>query len=326
MPVRAVRATPGARFVGRAEIRRGRVFRSGVAGGLRWAAMRNTTRLLTSCLVVVLVALGLAACDGDDAPSLRIGSSDDPAMRAAAAVYAVGLTRSGTPATVQGAPTGSDARLLEAVAAGEADLFPAFTGALLTRLTARPEAMAGEELLAEVARSLPQGVAVGDPTGVSNRPQLLVSAELRERHDVETLQQCAALPAGLPLVVAPGVPDDQLAAFAACRPGPVERVPQVQALLDRVLSGGALGVAPALVTASAGEVHGVVALKSDAAPRAQDLVPVYRSAALGRSQLKALSRIAGELTTGELAGLAARVAEGADPRVVASEWYATRGS
>ncbi|WP_448223127.1 glycine betaine ABC transporter substrate-binding protein [Gordonia iterans] len=284
--------------------------------------MSHPLRLLISCVIVVTTVLGLTACGDDAPPPLLIGSSDDPAMRAAAAVYAAGLTRAGTPATTAGAPVGSDAKLMESITTGEVDLFPAFTGDLLTQLSAHPSAMAGEDLLAEVARALPQGVAVGDPTGVSNRPQLVVSSELRERYGVATLQDCAAFPPGLPLVVVDhDLPEQTLSAFEVCRPGPVERVDDVQAVLNRVLTGQALGVLPALETAGAAEVHGISALKSDGAPRAQDLVPVYRSAALGKSALRALGRIAGELSTADLAAMADRVANGEDPGAVAAGWF-----
>lgn len=286
--------------------------------------MTNTKRAFTALLTLLAAVTVLTACGddaADDAP-LRIGSASTPTMRAAAAVYAVGLSRAGTPATVDPAAVGTDAQLLEELSTGDIDLFPAFTGDLLTRLSTNPEALGGEALLTEVARALPQGVAVGDPTGVSNRPQLLLAAGLRERYGVETLADCGRLPAGLPLVVLEQDADTPTA-FAACRPGRVEQVSEARTVIDRVADGGALGVLPALTTASAGDLGDVRILQSEDAPRAQDLVPVYRSAALDKAALKQLSRIAGELTTGVLAELGARVARGEDPRAVAAQWLAT---
>ncbi|GAC56774.1 putative ABC transporter substrate-binding protein [Gordonia hirsuta DSM 44140 = NBRC 16056] len=285
-------------------------------------------RVLTGLLALITTLAAVTACGDDTPPPLLISSSDQPEMRAAAALYAVALTRAGIPATTDGAPVDPDTELLEALATGRADLFPAFTGQLLEQLSATPQALGGEELQAEVARSLPQGVAVGDPTGVSDRPQLLMSAELRERYGVDNLVQCSAVPAGLPLVVtgagaaAPSPAD--LAAFADCRPGPVEHVRDKRALLERVATGQALGVLPALQVASLGDLGQVRTIPADGAPRAQDLVPVYRSAALNRSALKQLSRIAGELSTADLAELGARVAAGEDPRDVAADWLSGR--
>ncbi|MCK0440103.1 ABC transporter substrate-binding protein [Gordonia alkaliphila] len=287
--------------------------------------MTNTKRALTALLVLLAGLTVLTACGDDseaDAP-LLVGSGSSSTMRAAAAVYAVGLSRAGTPATTAGAPVGTDTALMAAISTGGVDLFPAFTGDLLTQLSTRPEALGGEELLTEVARALPQGVAIGDPTGVSDRPQLLLSAGLRDRYDVPTLADCGRLPAGLPLVVLDGQDAAVLAAFAVCRPGAVERVPDARAVIARVTGGEALGVLPALATASAGELGDLRILASDGAPRAQDLVPVYRSAALDKSALKQLSRIAGELTTDVLAELGARVERGEDPGAVAAAWLAT---
>lgn len=281
---------------------------------------------IPAAILAILAALAtLTACGDDTARPLLIGSSSSPAMRAAAAVYAVSLTRAGIPATTDGAPTGSDAQLLDDAGTGRVDLFPAFTGDLLTQLSSKPEAMGGEDLLTEVARALPQGVSIGDPTGVSNRPQLLIAAGLRDRHDVATLDDCGRLPAGLPLVVTGDPGPQTLAAFAGCRPGPVETVADPRAVIARVSTGQALGVLPALDTAGAGDLGDVQALKATGAPRAQDLVPVYRSAALSKSGLKQLGRIAGELTTGDLAKLAARVRAGEDPRVVAADWLSGAG-
>lgn len=287
--------------------------------------MTNTKRALTALLVLLAGLTVLTACGDDseaDAP-LLVGSGSSPTMRVAAAVYAVGLSRAGTPATTAGAPVGTDTELMAAIGTGGVDLFPAFTGDLLTQLSTRPAALGGEELLTEVARALPQGVAIGDPTGVSDRPQLLLSAGLRDRYDVQTLADCGRLPAGLPLVVLDGQDDAVLAAFDVCRPGAVERVPDARAVIARVAGGEALGVLPALATASAGELGDLRILASDGAPRAQDLVPVYRSAALDKSALKQLSRIAGELTTDVLAELGARVERGEDPGAVAAAWLAT---
>lgn len=278
-------------------------------------------RALAALVALLLAAAAVTACGTDDEPPLLIGSGSSSAMRAAAAVYAASLARSGTPATTDGAPTGDDAALMEAISTGGVDLFPAFTGDLLTLLSTAPAALGGEELLSEVARALPQGVSIGDPTGVSDRPQLLVAAELRDRYDVDTLADCGALPPGLPLVVVEGqVAPETLAAFDVCRPGPVQNVADPRAVIDAVIGGRALGVLPALQTAAAGDLDEVRALPSPEAPRAQDLVPVYRSAALGKSALRQLSRIAGELNTADLAELAARVDAGEEPRVVAAEW------
>lgn len=184
-------------------------------------------RALIAALLLALAALTLTACGDDAEPPLLVSSSADPQMRAAAAVYAVALTRAGSPAHLD-AQTGTDAELMEALSVGELDLFPAYSAELLAMLSSTPTATSGEELAIEVARALPQGVAVGDPTAARDEQR-------------------------------------------------------------------------------------------------QELVPVYRSAALDRSALKALGRVAGELSSSELATLGERIERGEDPRAVAGQWVAARG-
>jgi len=87
-------------------------------------------------------------------------------------------------------------------------------------------------------------------------------------------------------------------------PGPTEPADAAAILLSRSLPAGAAVGDP--VT---GED-----------PARGDLAPVYRSAALDKAGLKALSRVAGDLTAAQLAVLAGRVADGEDPRIVAADW------
>ena len=282
--------------------------------------MRNSRRVLGVLLAMFVAATVVSACGDDDEAPLLIGSGDRPDLRVAAEIYAVSLSRAGIPATTQGAATGTDAELLSQTAAGELDLFPAYTGQLLSQLTSAPTGYGADELQNEVARSLPQGVAIGDPTGVSDRPQLLMAAELRERYEIDTVSLCDRLPAGMPLLMLDGQSDAIADAFAPCHSGAVERVNTAREVVDRVATGHALGVLPALQIAALGDLGAVRTVPSDGPPRAQDLVPVYRSAALNRSALKVLSRVAGELTTADLAALSVRVEAGENPHAVAVEW------
>lgn len=284
--------------------------------------MRPSTRVL-AVLLALLTAAAVATACGDEPPTaLRIGSGDRADLRAAAAVYAVALTQAGIPATTDGALVGSDGHLVAATAAGDVDLFPAYTGQLLSQLTSAPTAYGAEELQIEVSRSLPQGVAIGDPTGVSDRPQLLMAAELRDRYGVDAVGLCERLPAGLPLAMVDGQPEAVVEAFAACHSGAIEWHKSPREVLGRVAGGEALGVLSALQIARLGDLGDVRTVPSNGPPRAQDLAPVYRSAALNRAALKQLSRVAGELTTADLAALSARVERGEDPRAVAAEWLA----
>ena len=271
-----------------------------------------------------LTASLLTACGDESAEPFRVGSDDSAAMRVAAAVYAGALARTGVRIELE--PGSDDDRgLLEEAAQGDLDLFPAFTGELLVTLTPSPEAMSTADVEDAVNRALPQDVTIGDPAAVSDRRQLVLSARLVDEKHVTDLAGCGALPSGMPLATTGKLTDDDRAAFTACRVGPVAEELAPAEVVRRAASGTALGALTGLEAATALTGRDDVAAlpSAESGPRAQDLVPVYRAGRVGKSQMKALSRVAGELTTADLAEMAAEVEKGADPRAVANEWLST---
>ncbi|ALG86686.1 ABC transporter substrate-binding protein [Gordonia phthalatica] len=275
---------------------------------------------------VGLAATLLTACGSDAADPFRVGSDGSATMRVAAAVYAGALQRTGVRIEVQPKPEG-DRRLLDETAQGDLDLFPAFTGELLTTLTPKPEATSAADVEDAVNRALPQDVTIGDPAAVDNRRQLVLSQRLVDERHVTDLAGCGALPPGMPLVTTGTLTDDDRTAFAACRVGPVTEGLTAAEVVRRVASGTQLGTLTGLEAATALAGHDdVTAVRSaDTGPRSQDLVPVFRAGRVGKSQMKALSRVAGELTTADLAAMAQKVDGGADPTAVANEWLSTSG-
>lgn len=57
----------------------------------------------------------------------------------------------------------------------------------------------------------------------------------------------------------------------------------------------------------------------------QQLVPVYRTAAFSRAQVKTVNKVAGELTAGDLSAMVADVARGSDAAQLASAWVVAHG-
>lgn len=175
----------------------------------------------------------LTACGSDTPPEpLSVGGSSDPAMRVAAEIYAGALARAGTPASTRDVPVGDDRVLLDALAVGTVDLFPAYSRTALAVLSPEPlpdptAPEAAADVAARLARSLPPGTAVGDPTLVTD-------------------------------------------------------------------------------------------------PAAGELMPIFRAALLDKAALKALSRVAGDLTTVDLAAMAERARAGEDPRAIAADWLSSR--
>ncbi|MCF8605733.1 ABC transporter substrate-binding protein [Gordonia sp. HY442] len=277
-----------------------------------------------AAIAAAVVAVSLAACGGDDDPALTVGHDGSVESRTAAAVYASALARTGLHVQTV-ADSASQAELLDQVASGDLGLYPSFTGDLLVQLTPAPKAMTAPDVLADVNRSLPQQVSVGDPSLVSDRWQVLAQQTAIESAGAETLADCARLPGEMPLLVTQTPPPSVLDAVAVCHHGPVQTVATAEEIASRVRSGDALGLTTALDSASVDDLTGVQTLKSDGAPIAQQLVPVFASGPMEKPQLKALSRVAGELTTADLAQMMRKVRDGADPRAVAGQWLSTNG-
>lgn len=305
-------------------------------------------RGIFSALTVALLAIGLFAGCATSAERrpLVMGAADTSAMRVMAQIYAAVLRGAGAPVSPQ-LSLGDDQALLERAQEGEIDLFPAFTGALLTHLAPvltpppaaeqTPPAGAEQEfdpIYRDLNRALPQGMSVGDTTPVVQTPRLLVATSLAAASDVSDLSGCARLPADLPVMVAEPPAAATLRAFAdaGCRLGPIEVQSAVRGVLDRVATGNALGVLTPLqlagdpTTTQLGDQVRVLAGEHPVAgPAAEVLVPVYRTVSLSRAQVKAVNRVAGEITTVDLATMAREVDGGADPATVALDWVTEHG-
>ncbi|WP_040511640.1 glycine betaine ABC transporter substrate-binding protein [Gordonia soli] len=299
-------------------------------------------RLVATMFPIVMVLAVVSGCgSAGTAPAreLVLGAPDDPALRVVAQIYGGALRGAGAQ-VAERLRLADDRALLSDMDRLEVDLFPAFSGELLGLLAPEVTPIFGVDVYDELNRSLPQGVSVGDATTVSAVPQVFVAADLARTSGVTELAQCGQLPAGLPVAVV-GQPDERvLRSFvdAGCRFGPVERLASSAQVLSRVSGGSAVGVVTPL-DAAAGDAGAVQALsvpqpsadaptstateKTDRpviGPRAQDLVPVYRTAALTADQVKAINKVAGELTTADLATMAGQARDGTDPTVIAGGW------
>lgn len=301
-------------------------------------ARRGGARATVAMIVVVvmggLAVGGLAACAPAGTPPARtlvVGAEDTPAMGVLARIYAIVLRNSGATVSTE-VVTGDYPALLDAMDAQRLDLFPARSGALLADLAPQRTPIGSEDVYDELNRSLPQGVSVGDPTTVTAAPQVFVASTTAERAGATDLASCGKLPIGLPLVVATAPDPRVIGSFtsAGCRFGAIEVVGSPAAVIGRVARGDAVGVLSPLDVSgdnAAGTTGSVQALAAGGSvgPAAQDLVPVYRTAALTRDQVKAVNKVAGELTTADLASMAAKAAGGANRSDLAATWLAEHG-
>lgn len=313
---------------------------------------RVIKRALTAVLTVCALAMTLLACAEDTAPSreLTVGAPDSAVMAVMAQVYAGALRHAGSSVSAE-VNSGDYRQLLDEMDTLDVDLFPAFSGRLLTQLAPQLDPRTADEVYTDLNRSLPQGVSVGDATMVTGTPQVFVAASVADDGQVTDLADCDRLPAGLPLVMI-GAPDSGvIEAFnaAGCRFGPVESVDSVSAAADRIAAAQAVGILTPLDVAgddaegSIGDIRALRVATADpaasatpsagpsataviaAGPRPEELVPVYRSAALSLDEVKTINVVAGEMTTADLATLARRADAGADPADLAAEWLAEHG-
>lgn len=309
-------------------------------------------RALTAVLTVCALAATLLACSEDSSPGreVTLGAPDSSAMIVMAQVYGGALRHAGSRVASE-IHTGGYRQLLDEMDTLDVDLFPAFSGRLLTQLAPQLEPRTAEQVYTDLNRSLPQGVSVGDATMVTGTPQVFVAASMADDRQVSDLADCDRLPVGLPVVMVGAPQQGVVATFTAagCRFGPVQSVDSVTAAAEQIASGQAVGILTPLDVAgddAEGKVGDIRALRVSAAdikastaasaepsataavavgPRPEELVPVYRSAALTLDEVKTINVVAGEMTTADLATLAREADSGADPADLAAEWLAEHG-
>lgn len=302
--------------------------------------------------MIVALLLAVAACSTStsaDRSSLVIGATPGVPAAVVADIYRQVLRSAGA-SVADDTTVGDYGRLLDDVDGGRVSMFGAFDGDLLTRLAPSSTATSPEDVYTDLNRALPQGISVGDPTTVTDQVQVVVAASLASSADVDALSECARLPEGLPLVGDRDLDAATASALTAagCRFAPYRRLESVDAVLAEVRTGRAAGVVSPLSAAgtaadltsltpaaTATEDSGsggttptsaAVAAPDPTAIRAQILVPVYSSGALTRDQVRTMNKVAGELTTADLATMAQRVAQRQATRsAVVGGWLAEHG-
>jgi osmoprotectant transport system substrate-binding protein len=197
---------------------------------------------------------------------------------------------------------------------------PAWSGGLLGRLDPNATALSAEDVYDQLNQALPQGVSTGDVTSVANKPLVFVAQSLAASAGVDELGECARLPAGLPLVtIAEPEPEVEAQLRAAgCGFGAPAQLDE-QTAITEVAAGRAAGLfSPLGVVADDSGLQGL----ADTADvvRAEDLIPVFRTAALNRGLFQVMNKVAGELTTADLTTMSREVDGGAEVSTVTRRW------
>lgn len=265
---------------------------------------------------VVLIALLVAGCGvHPSGESIAVGAGPDAESGVLAQLYAAALRYYGTAAHVE-----SSVDPIADLDDADVEVAPGFTGRLLQRFDPGAAARSDELVYRTMISALPEGVAAGDyAQSAGDEPSLAVldtTARAWGGREVSALvRHCAGLTVGA--VVGTEAPT----VVGACRLPPVREYPDA-AVLFAALRSGQVDVAWTS-TAAPGVPDDVVVLTDRTSLiRAENVVPLYRRNELTERQVLALNEIAGELDTGSLADMLSKVADGADPGAVASEWLA----
>src|SRR5699024_4587961 len=159
---------------------------------------RSTMRRIVHSLLIIIACLSLLAGCGDNAEStsaaaaenadpIVIGSTNFPEQLILANIYADVLEARGF--TVEKRLNlGSREIVFPALEAGEIDVMPEYTGALLAYLTDEEGGEHEQQDVADaVQENLPAGLVMLDISPAEDKDALVVTAETAEKHDLNSI-------------------------------------------------------------------------------------------------------------------------------------------
>lgn len=289
--------------------------------------------MIRTCLRMLVLGFGLLVSAGSlAAQPVVIGSTNFPEQLILANIYNDVLKAHGVDTKMR-LNLGSRELVFPALKAGELDILPEYTGALLGYLT-RGESQARQEsaVLAELKEKLPQGIVMLKPASAQDKDALVVTAETASQYHLQTMSDLAGVASKMTL----GGPPELKTRFIGL-PG----FKQVYGLefktfrsLDAggpltvgALANGDIDVALMFTTQGVIGARGWVVLRDDKGMiSAQNLVPVVREAVLTPTIRDALNAVSAQLTTEGLQKMNHQVeVEKRGPDEIAREWVEEHG-
>ncbi len=239
-----------------------------------------------------------------------------------AEVYATVLASSGVSSRVEEL-TGGRSDALAALDSARVTLVPEFTGSLLTYYEPQNPARTADDVFEALSRSLPEGLSVADYATAEDRS---VVVSRRDSTSARTLEAFAPSCAETVAVVSPRFVEDgaleQLEQGADCTFARVERA---AADVSDIAASESTAYGTTTLSPLAQSTAVTVLADPDHILAAQNVVPLFRTGALSDPAVKALSVVAGELSTADLAAMIDQVRRGqATPSAVARSWWDTR--
>lgn len=296
--------------------------------------MRLTRRLP----IILMIALALsiaapfAAADNNQNPTIVVGSTNFPEQLILAHIYADVLAARGVNVDTR-LNLGSREIVFPALKAGDINLLPEYTGALLAYLaTGDVSADTPEAVTAALRKALPTGITALQPAPAQDKDALVVTQATASKHDLHTISDLQGV---APKLVIGGPPE--LKTRASGLPGlkqvyglSFKRFRALDAggpLTVAALTGGDIDVARMFTTQGIIDAKGWIVLKDDKnLVLPQNLVPIIRKDAVTKTVRSALNDISSRLTTATLQKLNRKVSvDKRSPSVVAAHWVEAQG-
>ena len=317
-------------------------------------ALRTRRRGVGAVAAVLAAAAVLTACGQDESEGtwvsgdLTVGAAAQTDLQIIGELYAAALRGTGVRVDTD-LVVGDRADALRALDSGRVSVVPDYTGAALefyqplgeepaagdgaldVDADVDPRAETVDPSLELLARALPEHLRVADPALAARRDTVVVTAQAAAALPEPTLSafspQCADAVLGLDAGFL--APDYTVAALAdgyGCTFAKQRWQTSADAALA-ALAGGSLGAAGGHAEDPAVAAHDLVALDDDRdLLPGQHVVPVFRSTKLGDEQVRALNKVAGELSTEDLFAMVRRVDDGeATEAEVVAQWLPAHG-
>jgi osmoprotectant transport system substrate-binding protein len=290
---------------------------------------------VVAALVLTSCATGDQALSGGDAggsggEEIIIGSADFSESQLIATIYSLALQDAGVEVKEQ-FNIGSREVYIAALQDGSIDLIPEYSGALLKHFDAESKASTSEDVVTELAETLPEGIEMFEISEAQDKDILAVTEETAEQYDLTTISDLEPIASDLIL----GGPAEW-----ATRVNGVVGLRDVYGLefkgfasLDAggpltmtALLNGQIQVADVFSTDPALTANNLVALEDDKSLfAAENVVPVISSAKSSDTVQETLDAVSAALTTEALIEMNGKAAEGTSLNDIARDWLDSVG-
>lgn len=267
---------------------------------------------------LLVAASVLAGCseNGGPAPYLTVVTTNDPQYRVLAFIYAAVVKATGIDTKVR-----ESADPIAELDTGIASVAPGFTARVLRQFAPQQPPSGDEETTYKsMIAALPAGVAAADYGTAEDRAALAVPSAATSASAKPTLAGLARHCDELARAGQVGPGTVPAARIGSCPTGTPRQFPDTAALFG-ALRHGDVAVAWTSTADPALPAAGVTVVDDEKSwLPANNVVPLYRRNELSEPQVLSLNKVAGELTTGDLAAMTREVSAGGDPQRVVDTW------